>query len=450
MFDGAPVEVETSVHPDRDILIVRLKSQLLADGRLGVDLKFPGVSHNLNPDPADWAHPGVAFDAGDRAQCRPASRSRASSTTRATRCASRPIASSTIATPATHAYRLTSPGSTQITLLVEFAAATPPAPMPAAEDARAAVANWWENFWMHGGVVDFTGSKHPKAQRARAPHRDVAVPHGGELRRAAFRRRKRACSPTAGTASSISRCTPGTRRTSPCGAGPSCSSAACRGISRISTRRRRAPRRMGVKGAWWPKMVGPEGRESPSTVNPFIMWQQPHPIYLAETLYKRAPGPRRRWRSTRTWCSRPPSCSPAGRSTTARQSATCWARPSCRRRRHFDPLTTFNPDLRARVLALRHRHRAGVARAARACRRIPKWDDVLFRLSKLPEKDGLYLAAESQPDLWERARSPQCSKGNTAPDCPNRDHPSFVAALGLAARLGRGSRDHAPHAQGGG
>ena len=61
----------------------------------------------------------------------------------------------------------------------------------------------------------------------------------------------------------------------------------------------------------------------------------------------------------------------------------------------------------------------------------PKWDDVLFRLSKLPEKDGIYLAAESQPDLWERARSPQCSKGNTAPECPNRDHPSFVAALGL-------------------
>ena len=56
---------------------------------------------------------------------------------------------------------------------------------------------------------------------------------------------------------------------------------------------------------------------------------------------------------------------------------------------------------------------------------------MLFRLSKLPEKDGLYLAAESQPDLWERARSPECSKGNTAPECPNRDHPSFVAALGL-------------------
>ena len=54
---------------------------------------------------------------------------------------------------------------------------------------------------------------------------------------------------------------------------------------------------------------------------------------------------------------------------------------------------------------------------------------MLFRLSKLPEKDGVYLAAESQPDLWERARSPEC-KSKAAEACPNRDHPSFVAALG--------------------
>src|SRR5690606_41498060 len=50
----------------------------------------------------------------------------------------------------------------------------------------------------------------------------------------------------------------------------------------------RAPAQ-GVKGAWWPKMVGPEGRESPSTVNPFILWQQPQPIYLAELIYRDRP-----------------------------------------------------------------------------------------------------------------------------------------------------------------
>ena len=41
-----------------------------------------------------------------------------------------------------------------------------------------------------------------------------------------------------------------------------------------------------VKGAWWPKMVGPEGRNSPSLVSPFIMWQQPHPILLAELVWR--------------------------------------------------------------------------------------------------------------------------------------------------------------------
>ena len=70
IFDGTPVEVETSVHPERDILIVRLRSQLLFDGRLGVDLKFPGVSRKLNPDPADWEHPEAHSHAGSSARSR--------------------------------------------------------------------------------------------------------------------------------------------------------------------------------------------------------------------------------------------------------------------------------------------------------------------------------------------------------------------------------------------
>src|SRR5262249_24218575 len=44
-----------------------------------------------------------------------------------------------------------------------------------------------------------------------------------------------------------------------------------------------------VHGAWWPKMVGPEGRNSPGSINPFIMWQQPHLIFLAELLYRAEP-----------------------------------------------------------------------------------------------------------------------------------------------------------------
>src|SRR5688572_8329720 len=44
---GEPVEVETSVHPELDMLIVRVRSALLAQGRLGIELRFPGVAPAL-------------------------------------------------------------------------------------------------------------------------------------------------------------------------------------------------------------------------------------------------------------------------------------------------------------------------------------------------------------------------------------------------------------------
>ncbi|MCB0368817.1 MAG: hypothetical protein KDD45_05045 [Bdellovibrionales bacterium] len=33
-------------------------------------------------------------------------------------------------------------------------------------------------------------------------------------------------------------------------------------------------------------MVDPSGEESPSAVGVFLIWQQPHPIYFAELLYR--------------------------------------------------------------------------------------------------------------------------------------------------------------------
>jgi hypothetical protein len=44
----------------------------------------------------------------------------------------------------------------------------------------------------------------------------------------------------------------------------------------------------GLKGARWPKMTGPQGRDSPGG-NPLIVWNQPHPIHLAELMYRSAP-----------------------------------------------------------------------------------------------------------------------------------------------------------------
>ena len=42
----------------------------------------------------------------------------------------------------------------------------------------------------------------------------------------------------------------------------------------------------GYDGVRWPKMTDREGRESPSTVGTYLIWQQAHPIFYAELLYR--------------------------------------------------------------------------------------------------------------------------------------------------------------------
>jgi hypothetical protein len=42
----------------------------------------------------------------------------------------------------------------------------------------------------------------------------------------------------------------------------------------------------GCKGVKWSKMTDPTGSESPSGVGPVLVWQQPHPIYLAELVWR--------------------------------------------------------------------------------------------------------------------------------------------------------------------
>jgi hypothetical protein len=419
--------VETSVHPERDILIVRLRSPLLFDGRLGLDLKFPGVARKLNPDPADWEHPQahstleVTRGPGGLTLTRQIDDTHYSVKLSSDR-------ELDIETPGPHAFRLSAPGSTQVTLQVEFTPGPPAEDLPDAELARAAVAQWWEAFWMKGGVVDFTGSKHPKAseleRRIVLSQYLTAVNSAGALPpqeeglfsnswNGKFHLEMHAWHAAHfavwGRPELLERSMPWY-------------------LAHLAEAQARA-KANGVKGAWWPKMVGPEGRESPSTVNPFIMWQQPHPIYLAETLWIARGKDRAVLEKYSELVFQTADLLASWPFYDKKAQRYILGPPVIPAQENFDPLATWNPTFELEYwrfgigTAQRWRERLGLPKN-------PKWDDVLFRLSKLPEKDGIYLAAESQPDLWERARSPQCSKGATS-ECPNRDHPSFVAAHGL-------------------
>ncbi|AFR28097.1 hypothetical protein [Arthrobacter sp. Rue61a] len=52
---------------------------------------------------------------------------------------------------------------------------------------------------------------------------------------------------------------------------------------------RQTAKAQGFDGVRWPKQVGPDGRESPSPIGTFLIWQQPHPIHLAELAYRANP-----------------------------------------------------------------------------------------------------------------------------------------------------------------
>lgn len=45
----------------------------------------------------------------------------------------------------------------------------------------------------------------------------------------------------------------------------------------------------GYKGARWGKMTDPDGRSAPGEINSLLIWQQPHPMYFAETQYRSFP-----------------------------------------------------------------------------------------------------------------------------------------------------------------
>src|SRR6185312_9420182 len=296
-FDGEQVHVETRVHPRLDMLIVTLASPMLAKARLGIDLTLPGVSANLDPDPEDWSHPTryrtiVTGQAPRRLALECILDATRYYVTVAT------SRDTTFTRTGPHAFRIlpAATGAQDIppsvaqafTVMALFSRQPQQSALPSAAAARAAAADHWHRFWESGGAVDFSGSTDPRAFELERRivlsqylmavnaagiyppqetglfsnswygkfHLEMHVWHEAWL--AAW-----------GHPALLERSM----------------SWYLRHLGQAQVR----ARAHGWRGAMWPKMVGPGGRESPSPINPFIMWQQPSPIYLSELLYRAEP-----------------------------------------------------------------------------------------------------------------------------------------------------------------
>lgn len=423
-FDGQPVTVETRVAPATDAVLVSVASPLVASGRVAVQLRFPGVSHNLNPDPSDWnrddLHATAAKFAGPSLVQieRTIDQTRYSAVIQAW--------SGRVEQETLQRFRIDAPGRDRLEVSFGFDrgryAQSGPPPSAWARD----VGDHWKRFWTSGGAIDFSGSADPRA--AELERRVVLSQYLSAINEAGeFPPQEEGL---------FSNSWNGKFHLEVHGlhsahwaqwGRPALLERSLAWYLGELPHAEQIARSHRVAGAWWTKMAGPNGWNSPSTINPFIMWQQPNPIYMAELVYR----------------AHPDAATLARYGELVEQTArllASWPRregpryvlgpPIVPVQEDHPPLASFDPAYELEffrwglVTAQKWRERRGLPREA-------AWDDVVAKLAPLPETAGLYLPVESEPEFWQTAESDLCRSHADAPECLNRDHPSMLMAYGL-------------------
>lgn len=425
-FAGQPVSVETRVDPRRDMVVAFIRSPLVASGRFGVDVRYPGVAANVNPDPSDFAHPDshrtsiVASRDGAVVL-----RNQIDGTAYFSAIVAK---GARVTRTGAHDFHIARSSGDTLTVFVSFDRARLAPPSADLAGAIAATDRHWRDYWMRGGMIDFSGSSDPRAP---------------ELERRVVLSQYLAAINEAGD---IPPQEEGLFSNSWSGkfhlemhAWHSAHFAAWGRPEMLARsmgwylgelpRAMAEARRHGVQGAWWPKSSGPEGRNVPSPISPFIMWQQPNPIYLAEMLYRDHPGDAilRRYgnlveQTAKLLASWPRHDAASGRYVLGP--------PIIPVQENHPAMSTSNPVFEIAYFRW-GLETAQLWRVRRGLARNPQWDAVIAGLGPLPQRGGLYLPVSSEPDFWTDTASAACRGTAAAPQCRNRDHPSFLMAYGL-------------------
>ncbi|MDR0569001.1 MAG: hypothetical protein LBG87_07345 [Spirochaetaceae bacterium] len=178
---------------------------------------------------------------------------------------------------------------------------------------------------------------------------------------------------------------------------------------------RRIAAEQGYKGARWPKMCDPSGYNTPSSIAVLLVWQQPHPIMLAELCY--------RARQSKAFLAEYRSVVVESAEFMAdflhiqADGSAVLGPPVIPAQERFDPRETLNPGFEAEYF------RWGLRQANKWLARLgepqrPDFEDAARRLTAPAVHDGLYIA---------HARCPQTF---TEPVF-RTDHPSMLAMLGM-------------------
>ena len=185
---------------------------------------------------------------------------------------------------------------------------------------------------------------------------------------------------------------------------------------RVATTAKAIAKRQGYDGIRWQKMTDNDGREIPSSVGAFLIWQQPHYIYFAELVYRQKNDLQTLNKYKTLVFATADFMASFARydSVTHRYILGKGVIPAQER---FKAAETYNP-----TYELVYWHWAlATAQQWRQRLHLPpnkKWDDVLKKLSPLPVQNDKYLFTESATDSY------------TNPEFKT-DHPAVFGALGM-------------------
>jgi len=416
IVDGQPVHVRTACDPQHATLAVEIDSPLLTAGRAGLSLAFPGASDDWKMA-ADWEHPDRYQTTATAKKNHCTIQSTLDATTYSTRLDWSGPASFQ-PDDAAHRYTLSptgGKGADHLAVVCVFSPQPLDSAPPTAQDIFTASAAHWKSFWRTGGVVDLSGSTDPR---------------WSELERRIVLSQYLTAINCAGN-------TPpqetGLTTNSWYGkfhlemhwwhaaqfalwGHPELLEKSMAWYQAILPQARALARAQGYAGVRWPKMTDPSGANSPSKVAAFLLWQQPHPIYLAELL-RRAHAQEGdlatldKYRDlvfqTADFMASFPAWDAAGKRYVLGPQIIP-AQESWGKYRD----QTLNPTYElaywhwALETAQQWRTRLGL-------KRDPHWDDVLTHLAKPTVRDGRYAAVEA-PALEITS-----------------DHPAVLAALGM-------------------
>ncbi|MBS1564972.1 MAG: hypothetical protein JST39_11325, partial [Bacteroidetes bacterium] len=283
-LEGIPVDVLTYAHQQQDIVSVQVSSPLLKEGRLRIRLRFPYPNGQFSDEGDNWKDADkhqssiLQNNAGTALIDH-----RLDSTTYYVACQWNGQA--TLAKKEAHYFLLSpkTPGLFQASF--RFSAKRLVLPVLPFAQVKANSILQWQGFWQKGGAIDFSGSTDKRAFELERrivlseyltriqcagnyppqetgltynswygkPHMEMHWWHG--IHFALWGR-------------------------------PELLEKSLSWYARVQDTARHIAARQGYAGLRWQKMTDNDGRESPSSVGAFLIWQQPHFIYFAELCYR--------------------------------------------------------------------------------------------------------------------------------------------------------------------